>query len=140
MVLVLADTTDPWASLVHAELGRRGLDVLLIPRAELLDRIRLNWSIMAGSPTMTGALVIDDRSIECSTLRGVFVQWVLPLPLVLDELAAHDREYVLRETTATWIAFLNSIPCTVVNRPIPGGRPALLGERGAFTDRAGLWV
>lgn len=133
VVLVLADTTDPWASLVHAELCRRGLDVFRIPRAELLDRIRLNWSIMAGSPTMTGTLLIDGRRVACDTLRGVFVQWVLPFPLLLDELSAHDRDYVLRETTATWIAFLNSIPCTVVNRPIPGGCPALLGGSAALS-------
>jgi len=88
---------------------------------------------MAGSPAMTGTLVIDGRPVACDTLRGVFVQWVLPLPLALDELSAPDRDYVLRETTATWIAFLNSIPCTVVNRPIPGGRPALLGGSAAFS-------
>jgi len=127
VVLVLADTTDPWASLVHAELCRRGLDVLLIPRAELLDRIRLNWPMAAGSPAVAGTMVIDGRSLECGAVRGVFVQWVLPLPLLLEDLSAQDRDYVLRETTAAWIAFLNSLPCPVINRPVPGGRPALLG-------------
>lgn len=132
VVLVLADTTDPWASLVHAELCRRGLDVLLIPRAELLDRIRLNWTIAASPPTMAGTMVIDGRPLECEAIRGVFVQWVLPLPLLLDDLSAQDRDYVVHETTAAWTAFLNGLPCTVANRPVPGGRPALLGGSEAL--------
>jgi len=77
-------------------------------------------------------MFIDGRPLERSALRGVFVQWVLPLPLLLDDLSAQDRDYVLLETTAAWIAFLNSLPCTVINRPVPGGRPALLGSSAAL--------
>jgi hypothetical protein len=132
VMLVLADTTDPWGSLVHAELCRRGLDVLMIPRAELLNRIQSNWRVRAGSELVTGALIIDGRRVSCANLRGVFVQWILPLPLHLDGLSGQDRDYVVREATAMWIAFLNSLPCTVVNRPTPGGRPALLGGSPAL--------
>jgi hypothetical protein len=76
--------------------------------------------------------MVDGRRVSCADLRGVFVQWVLPFPLHLDGLSAQDRDYVLHEATAMWIAFLNSLPCIVVNRPVPGGRSALLGGSPAL--------
>jgi hypothetical protein len=46
--------------------------------------------------------------------------------LELEELSLQDRGYVIKETTAAWLALLNAMPCSVVNRPVPGGRPTIL--------------
>jgi hypothetical protein len=46
--------------------------------------------------------------------------------LDLEGLSDADAQYVTKEATAAWLALLNAMPCSVVNRPMPGGRPTLL--------------
>ncbi len=126
MILILADSTDPWASLVHREAQRSSGDVFWIQPAQLLDRILLNWPVMTGASVVPGTVVIDGDTIPLADLTGIFARLTLPPPLELEELSLHDRDYVIKETTAAWLAFLNAMPCTVVNRPVPGGRPTTL--------------
>lgn len=126
MILILADNTDPWATLVHREISKRGEATVWIQPAELLDRVQLNWPVMEGSPLKSGALFIDGHRHALADITGMYVHPALPLPLPLDELAPQDRDYVVKETSATWLALLQAMPCWVVNRPVPGGRPALL--------------
>ena len=126
MILILADSTDPWATLVDREARLSGGDVFWIQPAQLLDRILLNWPVVTGVSVVPGTVVIDGRTIPLADLTGIFARLTLPLPLELEELSLPDRDYVIKETTAAWLAFLNAMPCSVVNRPIPGGRPTLL--------------
>ena len=126
MLLILADSTDPWATLVHREAQRTGRNVVWIEPAQLLDRILLNWPVMAEGAVVPGFLNIDGRTIPLDDLTGVFARLPFPLRLDLEGLSDSDAEYVTKEATAAWLAFLNAMPCSVVNRPIPGGRPTLL--------------
>ena len=125
MILILADGTDPWSTLIHRELSRRDEEVIWIQPAQLLDRILLNWSVMCDGSVPDGTLVIDERSIALADLTGIVVRLTFPPPLSLDDLSPEDRAYVTKETTAAWLALLDALPCAVVNRPIPGGRPTL---------------
>jgi hypothetical protein len=136
VILILADTTDPWATLVHRELSKRGEKVFWIRPAELLDGVQFNWPVLPESPAMSGVLLIDGCHVALDDLTGIFVQLSLPLPLALDDLSVQDREYVIRETTAAWLALLNAVPCTVINRPVPGGRPALLAGNPSLSQLA----
>ena len=126
MILVLADFTDPWSILVHRELSNRGQEVFWIQPAQLLERIKLNWPVMCGSVIVQGTLYIDGRPIALSDLTGVLARVTLPFSLELQDLASPDRDYVVKETTAAWLGLLHAMPCPVVNRPVPGGRPTLL--------------
>lgn len=126
MILVLADSTDPWATLVHRELSGRGKKVSWIQPAQLLDRVQLNWPVIPGSPIVQGTLLIDGHAIALADITGILVRLALPLPLELNDLSSKDRDYVIKETTAAWLALLNAMPCAVVNKPVPGGRPTLL--------------
>ncbi|MEK7764342.1 MAG: hypothetical protein AAB433_22440 [Nitrospirota bacterium] len=126
MLLILADSTDPWATLVHREALRTGGDVVWIEPAQLLDRVLLNWPVVTGEAVVAGSLVIDGREILLRDLTGVLSGLPFPLRLNLEDLSASDTEYVTKEATAAWLAFLNAMPCSVVNRPIPGGRSTLL--------------
>lgn len=126
MILILADSTDPWATVLHKELQRSSGDVCWIQPAQLLDRIQLNWPVRTDPLAVSGSVVIDDVPIALADLTGVFARLTWPPALALDDLSQPDRDYVTKETTAAWLAFLNALPCTVVNRPIPGGRPTLL--------------
>jgi hypothetical protein len=126
VILILADSTDPWATLVHREAQRSGGDVCWIQPAQLLDRILLNWPVVTGASVLPGTVVIDDNTIPLAGLTGIFPRLTLPPPVELEELSLQDRDYVIKETTAAWLAFLNAMPCSVVNRPVPGGRPTIL--------------
>jgi hypothetical protein len=126
VILILADSTDPWATLVHREAYRTGGDVFWIHPARLLDRILLNWPVVTGVSLVPGTVVIDGHTILLADLTGIFARLTLPPPLDLEELSVQDRDYVMKETTAAWLAFLNAMPCSVVNRPVPGGRPTIL--------------
>ncbi len=126
MILILADSTDPWATLVHREAQRTGGDVFWVEPLRLLDKILLNWPVLAGEVVVPGFLDIDGRRIALEDLTGIFARFPFPLRLDLDGLSDSDAEYVTKEVTAAWLAFLNAVPCSVVNRPVPGGRPTLL--------------
>ena len=126
MILILADSTDLWATLVHREARLSGGDVFWIQPAQLLDRILLNWPVMTGASVVPGTVVIDGHTIPLADLTGIFARLTLPPPIELEELSLQDRDYVIKETTAAWLAFLNAMPCSVVNRPVPGGRPTIL--------------
>jgi hypothetical protein len=126
VILILADSTDPWATLVDREARLSGGDVFWIQPPQLLDRILLNWPVVTGASVVPGTVVIDGHTIPLADLTGIFARLTLPLPLELEGLSLPDRDYVIKETTAAWLAFLNAMPCSVVNRPIPGGRPTIL--------------
>jgi hypothetical protein len=128
VILILAEPADPWATLVHQELLCRGEeDLFWIQQAQLLDRVLLNWPVGTGSHFLSGSLVVDGTTRLLTDLTGVFARLSFPLLLELEDLSVQDRDYVVKEATATWLAFLNALPCAVVNRPIPGGSPTLLG-------------
>ena len=126
MILILAESTDPWAILVNRQAQDIGGDVLWVQPGQLLDRILLNWPVIASMPVMPGTLVIDGRRIPLNDLTGILARLPFPLRLDLEGLSDADAQYVTKEATAAWLAFLNAMPCSVVNRPMPGGRPTLL--------------
>lgn len=126
MILILADSFDPWATLVHREAQQTGGDVCWVEPSQLLERTVLNWPVDTAAAVMQGSLKVDGKPILLDELTGVFSRTNWPLPLQLDDLDPKDAEYVRKETTASWVALLSALPCAVVNRPVPGGRPALL--------------
>lgn len=126
MILILADSTDPWATLVHREAQRTGGDVFWVEPLQFLDKILLDWPVVAGAAVVPGSLEIDGRAIPLDHLTGIFARLPFPLCLDLQGLSDADGHYVTKEATAAWLAFLNAMPCSVVNRPMTGGRPTLL--------------
>lgn len=126
MILILADSTDPWAILVHREAQRAGGGVFWVEPLQLLDKILLDWPVVAGTAVVPASLEIDGQAIPLDHLTGIFARLPFPLCLDLQGLSDADGHYVTKEATAAWLAFLNAMPCSVVNRPMPGGRPTLL--------------
>ncbi|WP_173050821.1 hypothetical protein [Nitrospira sp. KM1] len=126
MILILADTTDPWATLLYRELRHSAATVVWIPPAQLLERVRLNWSVQSKRGIPTGFLSIDDTTVPLCELTGVFAQTPFTLSVDPEGLDPNDREYVTKEATAAWLGLLNALPCPVMNRPLPGGRPTIL--------------
>ncbi len=112
--------------LVDREAKRTGGDVFWIEPRHILDRIAINWPVVSDAAILPGSLAIDGRTVPLNDISGVFVRCPWPLPLRLEDMSLEDRDYVVKETSAAWLALLSALPCAVVNRPIPGGRPALL--------------
>ena len=73
--------------------------------------------------------VVSGRIVREQAIRGVLVRRPCVLPQELMHLAAPDREFVAAEMTAFLVAWLNRLPCRVLNRPRgsalcgPGWRP-----------------
>ncbi|MCC6140667.1 MAG: hypothetical protein IT389_08630 [Nitrospira sp.] len=126
MILILADSTDPWAARIHREVQRTGGDVRWVEPVQLLDKILLNWPVMAREAVVQGFLEIDGQRIPLESLTGIFARLPFPLRVDLEGLSDADAGYVTKEATAAWLAFLNAMPCPVINRPVPGGRPTLI--------------
>ena len=142
MILILADSTDPWATLVHREAQRTGGRIFWIEPLRLLDKILLNWPVVdRGIGLFQDLWTSTARRYPLDDLTGIFARLPFPLRLDLEGLSVHDAQYVTKEATAAWLAFLNAMPCAVVNRPIPGGRPTLLvGKPAAVAARQGAWI
>ena len=96
--------------LVNKEAQHNGGDVFWIQPAQLLDRILLKWPVVTGASVVPGTVVIDGHTCFLADLTGIFSQLSLPPPLVLEELSLEDRDYVTKETSAAWLAFLNAMP------------------------------
>ena len=76
MILILADATDPWATQVNKEVQCTGGDVFWVQPAQLLDRILLNWRVVAGTSVVPGTLLIDGHTIPLADLTGIFATHV----------------------------------------------------------------
>lgn len=126
MILILANPTDPWATLLHREIKRRHRKVSWIQPAQLLDSVQLNWPAAADPSVISGSVIIDGLTVPLTDLTGVFARLTWPPVLGLEGLSQPDQDYVTKEAIAAWLAFLNALSCPVVNRPIPGGWPTLL--------------
>ena len=93
MILILAEPADPWATLVHRELLCRGEeDLFWIQRAQLLNRVLLNWPVETWSPLSPGSLVVDGTTKPLNDLTGVFARLSFPLLLELEDLSVQDRD------------------------------------------------
>jgi hypothetical protein len=141
MILILADSSDPWARAIYRELCGRGQEVCLASPANLLNEVPLNFSVTSESILHDGTVKIKGTAVRLSDLTGVFCRMPYPLPLALEDLTPQDQDYVKKETAAAWFALLNALPCRVVNRPIPGGLPTLVSGRPpliAVATRLGL--
>lgn len=136
MILILADSGDAWSTLIHLELSRRGKEVSWVQPSQLLDRILLNWSVRCDGAVPEGTLIVEERPVALADLTGVLVRLPIPPPLSIDDLSPEDRSYVTRETTAAWLALLDTLPCAVINRPVPGGRATLMSGSAEYSRLA----
>lgn len=143
MILMLADGSDPWAMAVYRELCLRGEAVSVISPANLLADAPLNFTVTSQSTLNRGTLMISGSSVPLTDLTGVFCRMPFPIQVDVEDLTPQDWDYVKKETSAAWLALLDALPCPIVNRPVPGGRPTLISGQPsllAVAERLGLSV
>jgi hypothetical protein len=117
MVVILGQPSDLCASLTYQYLRRSGTTVALIDTSHLNTTLRLSWP-PEGS-TQGGFLLLHDSRVALAALSGVLARVPTVLPCG-PEVSAEDRPYITTELNAALLAFLNALPCRVVNRPTPG--------------------
>ena len=136
MILLLADPSDPWAIALSRELSAQAAPCVCLSSSDLLGDASLNWRVIGNAMTSSGAVKVKGESVSLQEVSGVFSRWYFPLPLSLDGLGPHDQSYVQKEVSAAWLGLLNALPCPVVNRPVPGGRPTLLSGQPDLSSSA----
>lgn len=82
------------------------------------DLSAAGWRHSLGDPTNSTA-VIDGRTIAARDIAGVLVRLPRVSERELGRIAREDRPYVAAEMTAFLRAWLASLRCPVLNRPVP---------------------
>ena len=113
MILVIARARDASAESVVSRWRERGA-ALLTAR----DLSRTGWRHRVESP-LDGTAVISDRLVPVRDITGI----VTTIPSVtasdLPHIVAEDRAYVAGEIQAFLLAWLEALPCPMLNRPTP---------------------
>jgi hypothetical protein len=75
------------------------------------------WRYEVGRPDEATAIV-EGQAVPCAAIRGVVTRRPFVIAAELLHVAATDREYVAAEETAFLFAWLSSLSCPVLNRPV----------------------
>jgi hypothetical protein len=113
MIAVLASRLDPEArALVDA---RSAAEAALLSAEDLGSP---GWIFSPGDPA-DGMAVVEGRRVRTAVLRGVLTRRPAVVAAELVRIHPEDRSYVAAEMNAFLVAWLNALPCPVVNRPTP---------------------
>jgi hypothetical protein len=114
-------------------------DAILVSAADLSIT---GWSLYSASPRESKAC-IGGREVRNDEIDGVVTRISCVQTHDLSHIVPSDREYVASEMTAFLLAWLSSLTCPVLNRPVPGclGGPALRPEGWTYlAARLGISV
>ena len=127
MLVVLASPRDTAAERLAACWAGQGA-ALLTPT----DLSRPGWCFDPAAPAR-GIAVIAGRRTPVRAIRGVLTRLPAVFASDLPHIVAADLAYVAEEMSAFLLAWLSSLRCPVVNRPVP---PSLAGPNW----RQAQWV
>jgi hypothetical protein len=113
LILILAGDWDPLALAVRAELERRDRDHVMLG-ADWARDSELAWTPVP----FGGSIKLNGRRTDLRSLSGVLArhEMLVQLPTTLEQ---SDDSYPFFESAAALLAFLDAMPCPVVNRPRP---------------------
>jgi hypothetical protein len=117
MVLIFGQPSDLCASLTNQYLRRPGTEVAFIDASQLLTTAGLSWS--PDGPLTHNFLTLHSSRIPLGAVTGVLTR-IRQSAQGPSDVGAEDRQYIATELQATLLAFLSSLPCRVINRPIHG--------------------
>lgn len=112
-VLVLGREEDPCCRLVTDYARRAGYRTLLLPEDQLFPHVRFTWR-----PPVRGAITFHGERVSFGDLAGVLYR-SYGVPVTPEEYESSDGKYISAEWNALMMAWLDLLPCTVVNRLRP---------------------
>lgn len=120
-VLILANEHDYCSYAIYEQLKSEEKKVLLIPEMDFVSKTRFNWKF---NNSLSGYLQYGSSFLTFSEISGVLMRYVGAWQQSKD-VVAEDITYVASERRAAFLAWLHSLLCPVVNRPLP---KAIIGE------------
>ena len=116
VILILGRTEDPCCRLVNEQLLAAGRDVCLLPEDQLLPGLHFGWK--PSRLGQQGSIEYSGREIDFAEISGILCRaWGVPIPA--EDFATSDGRYICAEWNALLMAWLQGMPCTVVNRIRP---------------------
>jgi hypothetical protein len=113
VLLILAARSDASAAALTRRWHGSGARLL---NCEALSR--RGWVFDPAAPAR-GEFVLDGERVQVSSVRGAVSLLSSVHPAELAHIVPEDREYVASEMMAFLVAWLSSLPATVLNRPSP---------------------
>jgi hypothetical protein len=111
VIAVLASQFDPSASALVSTWSSAG--AILLSAEDLCSP---GWVFHLQRPA-DGTAVAGGRTIKVSSIRAVLTRRPGVVAEELRRIHPDDRSYVAAETNAFLLAWLNALPCRIVNRP-----------------------
>jgi hypothetical protein len=115
VILVLASRADAVAAEFVRFAAGAGAHVALVAPDDLS---RPGWRLRVGRAG-DGRAVVDGEPTPVSALTGVLCRLAAVYPFELVDIVPEEREYIAAEATAFLLAWLDALPCRVVNAPGP---------------------
>ena len=116
VILVLGRTEDPCCRLVTEQLSVAGRDACLLPEDRLLPGLHFVWKPSDGE--QKGSIEYGDRKIDFADVSGILCR-AGGVPVPAEDFASSDGRYICAEWNALLMAWLQRMPCPVVNRIRP---------------------
>jgi len=115
-IMVIGRESDVCCQVVRARLTADGRDCLFVAEDELFPGLHFAWQI--SGEESEGTVGIGSRRIPFRDLGGV-LSWAWGIPVSAPSFQTKDGQYVTSEWTALLMAWLDRLPCPVVNRLRP---------------------
>jgi hypothetical protein len=120
--LILAHSDDDTAIRVYKTLCvQHGADQVKLVSSEELA-LAPHWSHCLEDAGITTRLRLsDDSTLDSASLGVVFNRLRYVPTLHFGGATEQNKHYAVMETFALWLSWLTSLPCTVINQPMPRG-------------------
>lgn len=115
LILILGRDEDPCCRLVHDHFVEGGRDVLMLPEDRLFPGLSFAWR---PGPGRQGHIDYDGRRVDFTDIDAILCRaWGVPIPA--EDFDTADGRYICAEWNALLVAWLQEMPCVVVNRLKP---------------------
>jgi hypothetical protein len=111
--LIIGKQADPCCGLVAEYIQSNAHRVLLLPESDLFPRLGFSWM-----PPSGGTITWNDVQLSLSEIAGVLYRGD-GRPVTSDEYQTSEGRYLTAEWNALTMAWLDRMPCPVVNRLKP---------------------
>ncbi len=126
MILIVAGSTDPWATSVYRAARQEGRDALWMGFADLVPEC--SFANPRAEPIDRSLIVAGCEDIRLQDLTGVFWR-----PSV-DQYPFGDVDANGTDSTEAWSAFLTGLSCTVINPPASTDMGAVEGDNRRWSQ------
>jgi hypothetical protein len=115
VMLILGRDEDPCCRLVHEQLTGRGRDAVMLSEDRLFPGLSFAWK---PGPGRQGHIDYGCRRVDFTDIDAVLCRaW--GVPIAAEDFDTADGRYICAEWNALLVAWLQEMPCVVVNRLKP---------------------